>query len=368
MENYNFDLGLTPPPAKKRSRVWKAAGTLTALVIVAGLLVYSGGMEYMLRLLGVGASGIYDVTLTNNRDFVGESKFFVDGSQPEIEGVSVFDQFSGTPNDPNQNEKNKGFVSAIFSSPQDPTQETYLEHFYVTSVIDLTLDTPLLSAVEFTDFNSAGSNINYAYRTSAQASSIRMSAWQVLDPSVVNSVTENGVKVRAAIVEQNVDRFVQLRFVFEDVDPMLRAAVYAVSLQYKEGEAIGDGMEGTDAVEREISLHYQPINAPTNADIDILSDKLNNQVVYTEKQVDLSERISYTFTTTLAPGAYALVVSGPTFETQIMPFRVGTLDEKIGVDVGSFTPPTGQDSVYDLNGDGVVNTLDLQLLMGKFTY
>lgn len=366
MSNYQFDLGASGSPRRK-GRIWKTAGIIVSLAIVAGLLVYSGGMENVLKFLGVGASGIYDVTLTNNRDFVGDSKFFADGSQPEMEGTSVFDQFSGTPADPNQNEKNKGFVAAIFSSPQDPSSETYTEHYYVSAAVDLTLDNPLLSAVEVTDFNSADSRINYAYRTSAQASSIQSAPWQPLDPSVENSEAEGGVKVRTAIVEQNIEQFVQIKFTFENVDPMHRAAVYAVSLQYKEGEAAGSGMEGEDATEREISLHYQSVNAPINADIDVLSDNLENKVVYSQKQVDLSARISYTFTTTLAPGAYALVVSGPTIETQIMPFRVGELDERVGVELGSFAPPTGQDSAYDLNGDGVVNTLDLTILLGKFT-
>ncbi|MFA5270278.1 MAG: dockerin type I domain-containing protein [Patescibacteria group bacterium] len=365
--NYQFDLGLTPPPTRRKSRWLKLTGIIASIVIVAGLLVYSGGMEYMLKLLGVGASGIYDITLTNNRDFVGDSKFFADGSRPGMEGVSVFDQFTGIPSDPNQDGANKGFVAPIFSSPSDPTQETYAEHFYASAAIDMTLDAPLVSAVEVTDFNTEGSTIRYAYRTAAAASAIVSAVWQPLDPSVENSETEDGVKIHTAIVEQNVEQFVQIKFTFEDADPMHRSAVYAVSLQYKEGEATGEGMTGGDAAEREISMQYQSTNAPTNADIDVLSADLENRVVYTQKQVDLTERLSYTFATTLSPGAYALVVSGSTVETQIIPFQVRDFDEKIGVELGSFNAPTGQNSEYDLNGDGVVNSIDLMLLMNAFT-
>jgi len=366
-ENYQFDLGLTSPSVPRKNRWFKVAGAVASIVIVAGLLVYSGGMEYMLKLLGVGASGIYDISITSNQDFTGGSKLFADGSEPEMGGTSVFDRFSGTPTDPNQNEKNNGFVIPIFSSPEDLSREIYLEHYYASAPIDLTLPAPLLSAVEVIDFNSAESTISYAYRTAASASSIQMAAWQPLDLSVANSETADGVKVHSAIVEQNVERFVQIKFTFNNVDPFARAAVYAVSLQYKEGEATTEGMTGADATEREVSLQYQSINAPTNADIDVLSADLQNRVVYTQKLVDLSERISYTFTTTLTNGAYALVVSGPTIETQIIPFQVGTLDKNIAVELASFAASTGQDSVYDLNNDGVVNTIDLQLLMSKFT-
>lgn len=365
--NYQFDLGLTPSPARRKSRWLKVSGIIASIVVVAGLLVYSGGMDSLLKLLGVGASGIYDITITNNRDFVGDAKFFTEGSQPEMEGVSVFDQFTGTPADPNQSGASKGFVAPVFSSPQDPANELYKEHYYVSPVIDMTLNAATLSAVEVTQFNSAESNISYAYRVATQSSLIPMAKWQPLDPSVVNSTTEDSIQVRTAIVEQNIDRFVQVKFTFENVLPSNRAAVYAISLQYKEGAPVDSGMIGNNASEREISLNYGSVNAPANVDIDVLSADLQNRVVYTQKQVDLAERISYTFTTTLAPGAYALVVSGPTIETQIMPFEVGALAEKIGVELTSFSVPTGQNSTYDLNGDGVVNTIDLQLLMSRFT-
>jgi len=365
--NYQFDLGLTPQPARRKSRWLKPVGVAVSIAIVAFLVVYSGGMEYMLKLLGVGASGIYDATITNNQDFIGNSQFFADGSAPEMNGVSVFDRFSGTPQDPNLDEKNKGFVAAIFSSPQEPANETYIDHFYVSAAIDLTLDRPLLSAVETTEFNSPDSNITYAYRTSAKVSTIPAAAWQPLDMTVVNSTTEDNVKVKTAVVEQNVEQFVQLKFTFVNVDPFARAAVYALSLQYKDGEATPGGMIGDSVTEREVSLQYQSTNAPANIDIDVLSSELDNRVVYTQKQVDLSQRQSYTFTTTLASGAYALVVSGATIETKIMPFQVGASDTQVQVNLGSFDQPTGQNSTYDLNGDRVVNSVDLLILMSQFT-
>ena len=349
--------------------MWKMAAIVAALVVVAGLLVYSGGMENILKLLGVGASGIYDVTLSSNRHFIGDAKFFVDGSRPGMEGVSVFDQFTGTPSDPNANEQGKGFVAPIFSSPQDPTQESYKEHYYASPVIDLTLATPLLSAIEVTEFapEGEGATIEYAYRSAAQPSALLGLAWQPVDPSVLNSETDN-IKVRTAVIEQNIERYAQIKFTFVNPDPMQRSAVYAASFQYKDGSEVSpeEGASSAGAVERDIAVSYGEVNAPTNADIDVLSPQLDNKIVYSQKQIDLSQRVGYTFRTALAAGAYALVVSSPTTETIIMPFEAGSLDQ-ITVNLGSFAPPTGQDSAYDLNGDGVVNTIDLQLLMSKFT-
>lgn len=366
MSDYQFDLGETQAPRQRGSKFKVGAFALGA-VIVGALLVYSGGFDAVLKFLGVGASGIYETTVTNTRQFLGESgDAWLDG-EPILDGVSIFGQFSGTPRDPHLDAEQKGFVAAIFSSPTDPSREQYKSHLYTSPIIDLTLDSPHLSAIEVTDFAPADSDITYAYRSAVTPAELETKSFWPFDPSIVNSLQGN-VRVAAAIVEQTISQYVQFKIVFDDVDPFARSAVYAVSFQYKESGEKAGFSEDFDGVIRDrfIAIRYLTPNAPASADIDLISADLDNAIVHSVKNVNLSERLSYSFTVGLPSGAYALAVSGKGIQTKIVPFLAGSNDE-ITVSLGSFELSVGQSFGADLNGDGVVNSLDLQILLNKFT-
>jgi len=109
-----------------------------------------------------------------------------------------------------------------------------------------------------------------------------------------------------------------------------------------------------------ISIYYKPINVPNNADIRIFSNDLKNTLVYTANQVDLSQRLSYSFDAKLANGVYAATISSPEIITKIVPFLI-TSDKETTIDLGSFELYQNQELTDDINNDGVVNALDFQV-------
>ena len=89
------------------------------------------------------------------------------------------------------------------------------------------------------------------------------------------------------------------------------------------------------AKDRLVSVHYEAINTPNNADMQVISSDLNNFVAYTANNVDLSQRLSYSFNTELKNGAYALMITSPDIVTKITPFLIED-DKGITVNIGSF--------------------------------
>ncbi|OGB74065.1 hypothetical protein A2V68_02440 [candidate division Kazan bacterium RBG_13_50_9] len=370
MNAYQFDLGETSMP-RRRNTWFKLGAFVAGTAVVAALLVYSGGFDAVLKFLGVGASGIYEVTLTNNNQWLGaeySSDDWIVGA-PIMDGVDIFASFSAAPADPHLDAAQRGLVLPTYSSPADPGGEIFLNHMYISPTVDLTLDAVWLSAIEVTDFTPEGSSISYSYRWAASLGGLDGKSFTPLDPSVVNSLSGD-VRVATAIIEQSVAQYVQIKFVFGEVaDPLnARPAVYAVSFQYKDTSELSESELASfsaTAVVRMVSIQYQPLNAPKSADIDIISSELDERIVHSVKNVDLSERLSYSFETELPGGAYAVAVSAPGIKTIVMPFMADS-SPNIAVDLGSFETSIGQATGADLNGDGVVNSLDLQILLSQF--
>lgn len=358
-------LGMMPQkPVRSSGWIWLISAA--AIIIAVAGLIYSGGLDAAMKLLGVGASGIYETALTGTNDWLGTSdKPWIIGGA-DMNGTSVFAKFSSVPNDPDMSAKGEGFVTSIYSSPGDATSERYQIHEYISPIADLTLATPYLSAIQVTDFNPDAASIDYSYRFAGSVDGLATKEFLPLDLTVSNSEA-NGVKVRAAIIEQTVDRYIQIKFVMNNNTSAARSAVYAVDYQYKESAGVADATQSANqgnAVEREISLQYESVNAPASAEINILSANMNNSIVYTAQGIDLSGgRLAYSFKTALAPGVYALTVSAPLLQTKIVPFLVDQ-SSNIELNAGSFAQSTAE-LTGDLNGDGVVNVGDLIMQQRK---
>lgn len=365
--NVPYPMGVVPPkkPARKG---WAIIISAVAVLVAVLVIIYSGGLDAMLKLLGVGASGIYEVALTNTTDWLGtgEKGWIIGGA--DMNGTSVFAKFSSVPNDPDTSAKGEGLVTSIFSSPGDPAAEQYQVHAYLSPIVDLTVPMPYLSAIQVTDFNPTEASIDYTYRFADSVESLTNKEFLPLDLTVSNNAAD-GVKVRAAIIEQTVARYIQIRFVMNNNTSTARSAVYAVDYQYKESVGVTDvkqsDTEGS-VVERQVSLQYESVNAPLSAEINILSASLANSIVYSAQGIDLSTggRLAYSFQTALAPGVYALTVSAPLMQTKIIPFLVDQSTE-IKLNTGSFAQSSGGAAEWptnDINGDGVVNSMDYILM------
>ena len=112
--------------------------------------------------------------------------------------------------------------------------------------------------------------------------------------------------------------------------------------------------------DRLVSINYQNINTPTSADIQVLSN--DNEIIYQVSDVNLAQRLSYSFHLDALSGSYILKVSSPTVKTKVMTFSINESDQSnITVDLGTFNKVSADFSIPDMNGDGVINSLDMTL-------
>jgi len=113
---------------------------------------------------------------------------------------------------------------------------------------------------------------------------------------------------------------------------------------------------------RLISINYQAVNVPQSANIEIVSDK--GLIIYKVADINLNQRISYSFNTDIADGSYILRVSSPTIRTKIMLFELNDNNKSdVEINLGTFNMVSSEYSVSDINGDGVINTMDIQLML-----
>lgn len=351
------------PSGRKKLSLWGIVVTITAIVLAALLLIATQGLDNVLRLFGVGASGIYEASISSTRDWLGGdgANSAVIGVPETMSGTSVFGQFSSVPSDPYSTSKDSGFVAPIFSSA-DLAQEIYQEHIYISSPLDLGVDAPYLNAIEVVDYSSAGAGINYFYKYATTKEGLAGATFRPVDPTLANSL-DNQVKVRTAVVDQAINRFAQIKIEFVNSTFSNRPAVYAVTLQYKPEAPVDNSVnqDNTTTITRNITLQYDASGVPAAVDIDIISSDISNSMVYSAQGINLAQNPQgYNFQANLAEGVYALTISAPQLQTRIIPFPVDN-DNDIIINAGSFAVSTGL-PVNDLNGDGVVNGIDFLIL------
>lgn len=353
-------------PRRQSRNIWAVAVGAAAILIVVLLLIYTGGMDAILKLLGVGASRIYEISLTNTNDWLNSGSSLRLIGNADMDGTNVFSKFSSVPEDIDLTEKGIGLVTSIFSSPGDPNAEIYQTHQYTSPAVDLEYTTPYLSTIEAVDFNPTSHQlINYYYRSAASVAGLSSKEFSPLEPAVIKQES-SGVNIKSAVVDQPVSRYIQIQFDLSGNVSAQRSAVYSASFQYKEsGEATSRLDVNINPSVREylIGVAYSPVNLPNSVDVDVLSDAKVNSLVYSAESVYLTGRVSYSFQVGLLPGVYALVISGSTIENKVMPFEAGD-SQVIKLDVGSLTSSTGM-LTGDLNGDGVVNVADLIILQQR---
>jgi len=113
--------------------------------------------------------------------------------------------------------------------------------------------------------------------------------------------------------------------------------------------------------DRLVSINYQSVNVPKAADIQVLSQE-DNEIIYQVSDVNLDQRLSYSFHLGAPSGSYILKVSSPTVKTKVMTFSI--IDDNqanITIDLGTFNLVSPDFSIPDMNGDGVINSLDMTL-------
>ena len=110
-----------------------------------------------------------------------------------------------------------------------------------------------------------------------------------------------------------------------------------------------------------VSINYQVVNVPKTANIEVISN--SGLAVYKVSDVNLDQRISYSFNTDITAGDYILKVSSPTIKTKVIPFTIDDDKSDIDIDLGTFSIVSSEYSLSDINGDGIINAFDMQLIL-----
>ena len=106
-----------------------------------------GGIWQFLKLLGIKAGEIQTFELTSQDQLLGNGvagSLLVAGSAPTMNGVVVLNGSDAVPADPGATEQ-QGLVTSLYSA-EDPTENIYSEHSYISAAMDLGSTTPLLSS------------------------------------------------------------------------------------------------------------------------------------------------------------------------------------------------------------------------------
>lgn len=378
MINNNYNQWTTPVIAKpRRSYIWPLTVAAIGLALAIAALIYSGGFEAISKLLGVGAGGTQEVVLTSVGDLLGTSgKSYINGGA-NMQSTGAFTAFPGLPADPDSTDEGLGFVTAIFNNSADsepvagPTAPEYF-----SPILDLGIAAPMLESAAAVDFVAEGTQVGYSYRFAAELAGLADREFSPLELNIVNS-NEN-INRKNAVINQLIARYVQIKLVFGgNLSSENRPAVYSISLQYSNdsevaeggGPGNGGGSQGSEAgstmSQRSIAVQYSQVNAPMSASVSIVSADLNDPVAYLAGGVNLAERNSLSFDAGLAPGAYAFVISAPRIKDRIIPFLVDN-QPNVVINAGSFEVGNSTGMSADLNGDGVINNVDMLILFSQY--
>ncbi len=364
-------------PVRRKNYLWPFIVAAVGLVLAILALVYSGGFSAALKFLGAGASNNFEVTFTGAGDWLGTSgrDYIMGGAS--MQSTGVFTDFPGLPTDPDSTPEEMGLVTVIFNnSAADNPEAGAPSSVYISPVLDLSVTAPLVTSIAATDFVPETTEISYAYRSTANADDLSNQEFLPLELNPT-STTSMKVNTKSAVMSQMIERYLQIKLAFGgSLSSDVRPAVYALTVQYQDSAEAGSGNlgggggtitpSGSDLTQKNISLQYSEVNAPTAATVTIISADLSDPIAYLAEGVNLSQRNSLSIDTSLVAGAYALQVSAAGIKSKVVPFVIDN-DSNIVVNAGSFEAGSTSGLSGDLNGDGAVNSVDLLILFSQFS-
>lgn len=352
---------------------------MLAILLVGGIVVYTGGFGNFLKLLGIKASGVETISLSTESQLLASDT----GSVAELEGVSVLNQLEGIPADPDE----AGFVTPIYSS-EDGTKDAYNSHSYLSPVIDLKGTAPTLNAVITKYHQADGEELAFSYKTSATIEGLRSSG---LIPLEMTGTSGGEIVTRTASLESTVQQYIQLSVRFVGGNFASRSAVYSFVVQFdsnipEEGDVEPpipfeqDGpIEPSEPfttndpapVEEEderatIALDFsKSASIPDKMDISLLTSTVVGVKTVVSLPAKTAEEITplFSFPEPVEADYYSLVIEAEGYRTMVVPFRA-MRKTQADVEIPAFEKSASTIN-FDLNRDGVVNSLDVTLLLSQ---
>jgi len=352
-------------PSNPRHITWRGIALIViALMVAIGFSLYAGGFAMLARIFGshAGTESTFVLAgLTNLENSKGSADWLVPDSQAVFNGTGAFSNFTGVPDYIVPDSLESGLIMPVVTS-LEPTQDTFVNHQYASAATNLRQTGVAVNTIKIYVYLPATAQATFAYRTDDAAANLDKSETHQLAPTFA-ALPENE-KIQSATIQLNreLKQYLQLTVDFTGFDPIDRPAVYGWIITY--GQSINTPVPTGAA----LTLTYSGgPNIPTTARIQLLASDISLNPIYNEGDVDLTSRNGeYTVPLLkLWPGAYTAVITSSTTQTKIVPFLVETGQDTLSVALGAFEVGTSEGGA-DLNGDGKINSLDIQLLFEQY--
>jgi hypothetical protein len=364
-------------PDKKinQFRGWfnKVAVFAVALILTTAIITQGNFLEGLLKLLGVGASQLETISITSREHFSGASgewlaDFEGDGYNfPVFQGTASFDYFSGQPTDPNET----GFVMPLWSGGGELTEKVTTTSVYTSPVIDLGLAQEILHSVDVLEYHPTESEIIYRYRVADSLSQLSSADYDIIELRTNSDDADFALK--QALLGLPMHRYLQFQISFSNFFPSDRPMVAEFNISYgpEGGSETVDNPSGQDdtvshqtQIAHQIVVDYNELSLTSSVDGSVrINTAVDGRLVTQQKDLDLSklERVIIEDVELNMGEEYVIVLEAPAFDSKILYFSASYLPEdSYNFTFGVFYPANqnNTDISGDLNGDGVINSLD----------
>ncbi len=375
------------PEHNLRHISWRAIALIViVLVTVAAFLIYAGGFEVLSRIFGSRAGIENTYVLAGLPDLEGnptaDSWIVPSGAETAngetkdwpaaiFDGTGIFSNFAGEPDFMVPGADEAGFVMPVVSSLVEG-EDTSANHRYTSPAVNLGTTGVLVNSITVYAYLPDTTMANFGYRTADEKDlSDTSELHDLASPAFVSVPANENIKSATITLDRAVKQYLRMEIDFSTFAVDDRPAVYGWIIEYGQTSAADSSdavLSTSETSALTLSFSGGTQNIPSDATIKLLCTDLALNPIYNKDKIDLSASGGeYVIPLKLRAGTYTIVVTSPTTREIIVPFEA-TGEDTQTVPLGAFEAGQSNTSSNsaDLNGDGKVNGMDMQVLLEQY--